>query len=453
MDEAGNKDDIEEKEEPKDEGEDPKEIARAMFIEGYDRPDIIDEIVETTGLDKRVIWALKGALAKSKAIPTKKEIEERQIKAREKEKFSDEVEVDDTDEREGGVPFRRPRPAYLILRTVLQEFGVKDRAIEIITTRCRRQGEMHPTEVQQHLSKIESGIKRSEADYIADEYFFALQHEQEKAEDYEGGRGGVGSYPSRRPADSGYSSPRGHGSSPSREREDYSYPKRQSSGGRPWERGGGGGQAPMTEERLTEMLDRRDHEFEERLRRTRLEDNVSDMGKQMVKMTEELIHLRDNPPSTIPADMITAEDLKAMKADSYQQALELQLTTMKDDRKELMDVLKDERKDSKERDKDLREFYDKKISKMEDKLESSKRDRPTSTDGYKDDNVRLAAQGLEAVASVVDKKEPVKVIIEGLGRMAQAGQPQPQTEPLQNRPKPEGEEEITSLIPSEYLED
>ncbi len=426
-------------------GEDPKKVARTMLTEGYDQEGIVDEIVEATGLNQRVVWALKGALAKSGAIPTKKEIEERQRKKRDIVKFGDvDDEEPDEEARERGVPFRRPRPPYLLLRQVLEEFAVKERAIDIIVTRCRRQGEMHPTEVQQHLSRIESGIKKSEADYIADEYYFALQHEDEQAAEF--GGGGVGSYPRRGGSESS-STYSGYGARrTTRGQEDpSSVSSRRPGSQRPWDAQQQDG--PLSEAKLLDLLDRRDRDRDQRDRERTVEKDVSEMGKTMVELMQEIRHMKENPPSSVPADMVTLDQLKSQQADSYQKAMELQLETMKDDRKELLVALKDTQTENKETVKEIRDFYSEKIERMENKLEDAKRNTPRSTDGYKDDNVRLAADAMDRAGSIIERKEPIKVIIEGLGRMAEGppARPAPERERI-------GEETITEAIPEEYLE-
>lgn len=427
-------------------GEDPKKVARTMLTEGYDQEGIVDDIVAETGLTQRVVWALKGALAKSGAIPTKKEMEERERKKRDIAKFGGDDDDDQVDEQEGerGVPFRRPRPPYLLLRQVLEEFGVKDRAIDIIVTRCRRQGEMHPTEVQQHLSRIESGIKKSEADYIADEYYFALQHEDEQAAEY--GGGGVSSYPRRGGSESSDRTYSGYGARRPTAGGDYSSPtsSRRPGSPRPWDSQSDGA---LSETKLLDILDRRDRDRDQRDRERTLERDVSDMGKTMVELMQELKHIKENPPTSVPADMVTMDQLKSQQADSYQKAMELQLDTMKNDRKELLDALKDTQKESKETVKEIRDFYSEKIDKMEDKLEDAKRHGTRSTDGYKDDNVRLAADAMDRAGRIIESKEPIKVIIEGLGRMAEG----PPTTPARERERV-GTETITAAIPEEYLE-
>ena len=159
-----------------DEG-DPKDVAKAMLIDCYDREDIFDEIKEVTGLSKGKIFKIKMALAISGEIPTKAELRRRERPGHE-ETFLEEPE---------GVPFSRSQPSHVLIEGILAQFGIKERAKDIIISRCKRAGGMHPSELERALVDLDSGVTLDEARYVTEEYYLALQAEKEANRQAEGG--------------------------------------------------------------------------------------------------------------------------------------------------------------------------------------------------------------------------------------------------------------------------
>lgn len=157
--------------------EEPKEAAKAMLLDGYDREDIFDEIKEITGLSKGKIFKIKMDLAISGEIPTKAELRRRERPGHE-ETFLEEQE---------GVPFRRSQPFHVLIEGILAQFGIKERAKEIIISRCKRAGGMHPSELERALMELDSGVNLKEARYVTEEYYLALQAEKEANRQAEGG--------------------------------------------------------------------------------------------------------------------------------------------------------------------------------------------------------------------------------------------------------------------------
>lgn len=142
----------------KEEEEDLKEMARSMLIAG--KKD--GKIVEETGLPIRVVWGLKGDLVKSGKIP---------MRAKRKKLKS-----------------AAPSSSHTILERILNEFGVKERAKEIIISRCKRAGGMHPSELDRCLRDLDTGMNRKEASYITEEYYLVLRAEEDvahKAKDWD----------------------------------------------------------------------------------------------------------------------------------------------------------------------------------------------------------------------------------------------------------------------------
>lgn len=84
-------------------------------------------------------------------------------------------------EEEEGV-FIRPRNPEEVLEAVLLDFNLNPEFVDLMKRRSRNLGGIHPTDLRNYLKTLKSGIKTpQEADFIADEYYLALQREEAKA--------------------------------------------------------------------------------------------------------------------------------------------------------------------------------------------------------------------------------------------------------------------------------
>lgn len=84
-------------------------------------------------------------------------------------------------EEEEGI-FIRPRKPEEVLEAVLLDFNLNPEFIELMVRRSRNLGGIHPTDLRNYLKTLKSGVKTpQEADFIADEYYLALQREEQKA--------------------------------------------------------------------------------------------------------------------------------------------------------------------------------------------------------------------------------------------------------------------------------
>ena len=379
-----------------------------------------------------------GKYVRKKLIP-EKFIKRVSLEEIEPEEAKEEEEEEEWEER-GRVPFRRPRPAWAILKQILDEFGVKPAAKKIIVTRCKRIGELHPTEVQRMLMDLDSGLNHKEAGYVADEYYFALQSEQQETEEYEG----MTTYP-RWERGGGYGGATYGWNRYERTSTGYPIPPRTYTGRRPWEQPSG----VLTEDRLMEILAQRDREFEERLRQRRLEDNLTQLMKQVINLSNEIKNIKENPPAAVPPDVVTKADLEKQRADSYMKMLERQVEMLEKAVEKYESALKEaEARHEKILDK-VESRYREEIKEMQKKLEDLMRRSVRTTEGYKDDSVRLAAEALNRAADILERKEPVKVIVEGMGRLATEEQGQT-TQPPKEKV---GEQTITEQLPPELIEE
>ncbi|MFB0543220.1 MAG: hypothetical protein ACETVR_00415 [Candidatus Bathyarchaeia archaeon] len=422
------------REQGKEEEEDPKSVARAMLIDGYERDDIVEEIQDVTGLPKRTIWAMKGALARSGDIPTKSQLRrmEREKPGPEAQKFQEEVE---------GVPFRRPRPPHVLIEGILTQFGVKERAKEIIISRCKRAGGMHPSELERSLMDLDTGVNRKEASYVTEEYYLALQAEEDAAREVEGR-----TWPMRR-RESGYGGTYGgrypEGGQPTDAGYDRGFERRS------WGSYDRGREEPLTMRGLLDILERRERDLEDRMRRSTLEDKMSSISEDIGVLATELRNLKENPP-TAPVPQGSSD---------YERSLQHTIDRQDKRHEEMMDILKTERSESKEdmRDfretskadmKELRDIYEKRIEDQEKtfKEELDKKGTPHDTTGYKEDAMRLTAEGLHEVADVMRARgSPFRIMVEGLPRfLKEEGRP-----PLRERGRPAS---VADLVGPEYVE-
>lgn len=408
-----------------EEGEDPKEVAKTMLIEGFDRDSIIDDIQETTGLPKRTIWAIKGALARSGDIPTKAQINkmEREKPGPEAQKFKEEAE---------GVPFRRPRPPYVLIESILTQFGVKERAKEIIISRCKRAGGMHPSELERALIDLDTGVNNKEASYITEEYYIALQGEEQASRDT-GGRAWVmqrnesrygGTYGGAYTQRDQYPST-GYNRDLERRSWDTRYETRR--------------EDPLTMQSLMDILEKRERDLEDRMTKRGLEDKIGELSGDISVIATELKNMKENPP---------AKQTQPQGPSEYEKALQHTIDRQDKRHEELMEMIKSERTEAKEDVQYLRDTYEKQLEKREReyKDELSKKGTPHDTSDYSDDSVRLAAEGLHEVADVMRTRgSPVKIMIEGLPRiMGEEVKPPPR-----ERGQPAS---VADLVGPEYVE-
>jgi len=378
-----------------------------------------------------------GKYVRKKLIPEKfiKRVSLEEIEPEEAKEEEEEYE-----EERGRVPFRRPRPAWVILKQILDEFGVKPAAKKIIVARCRRIGELHPTEVQRMLMDLDSGLNHKEAGYVADEYYFALQSEQQETEEYEG----MTTYP-RWERGGGYGGATYGWSRYETSRTGYPIPPRTYTSRHPWEQPSG----VLTEDRLMEILAQRDREFEERLRQRRLEDNLTQLMKQVINLSNEIKNIKENPPSVVPPDVVTKADLERERADSYMKMLERQVDALEKAVEKYEAALKEAESRHEKIVEKIEQRYREEIKELRNKLEDTIRRSSRSIEGYRDDSVRLAADALNRAADILEKKEPVKVIIQGMGKLAEQ-QEQTTVQPPKEKV---GEQTITEQLPPELIEE
>ncbi len=413
--------------EPRDEPENqegrekgPEEVAKRMLIEGYARKNIVGEVKEATGLSGQRIGSIRGNLAREGVIPT---IAKMKRMAREMPG----PEALEFQEEQAGVPFRRPRPPHVLIESILTQFGVKEKAKDIIIRRCKRAGGMHPSELDRSLMDLDTGVNRKEASYVTEEYYLALQAEEDAARQTE-----TRGWPMRR------REPGGAGRYPLREDQPTGREYERSLYGRPGDRYDSGREGPLTRRDIMDILERRERDLEDRMRRGTLEDKMGSISEDITVIATELRNLKENPPVQ-PAPTGPSE---------YEKSLEHTIERQDKRQEELMTLIKEERSETKDDMKEIRETYETRLEKQKDELrdEIDRRSTPYDTSGYRDDSIRLAAEGLHEIADVARARgSPFRIIVEGLPRLMGDEVRPPQRE--RGRPA-----SVADLVGPEYVE-
>ena len=154
-------------------------------------------------------------------------------------------------------------------------------------------------------------------------------------------------------------------------------------------------------------------------------------------MATELRNLKDNPPVVQPQG-----------ESDYEKTLKHTIERLDERGKEQRDRSDRDRTETKADLKEQREYYEGLIDKQEARFKEDldKRGTPYDTSGYKDDSVRLAAEGLHEVADVMRSRgSPFRIIIEGAKTLVGEGERPPQRE--RGRPA-----SVADLVGPEYVE-
>lgn len=397
-----------------EEAEDPKDVARAMLLDGVNN----EEVAKMTGLSLRSIWGLKGALARSGKIMKREEIEIKEI-------------TGVTGRGEEG-PFRREKSAPALIVEICKKYGVKDRAMRIVADRCQRVpgGVLHPSDFERLLMDLDSGLKKREAMLIAEEYDLALQ--RERAEREEGRRG---YYAGGRGSERGRSYYSEEGDYYRRPRYEPSYEPRYDGYGR--RNSPEHGRPEVTkfdfetfERRILDGV--RKEKEEDRI--DRLTENIRSISEDIATLATELKNIKDHPTAPQPQG-----------ESDYERTLKHTIERQDKRIDETMNELKEQGKEYRGLIREIREDHRGEVKGLEEKVSRAERGS-RSAEGYQDDALRFADRGMSRLADVIEKKEPIKILIEKGGELLSGEERRP---PERERV---GESEIARKIPEEYLE-
>jgi len=414
----------------------------------------IDKILRVEGRNQYICPICKATI-KSTLIPEGIEVEilPRKKKKEVREEIEEEEEIY---EEERPSVYERIKTPTEILVEVLRRYNVKEECIRLLKAKSEmREGGLHPLELEQRLnefSKAFTGISdRRLIPDIVEDYMYMLQREQEKARQ----RGiryvvppmhGRGFTPSTRYV---YEPSPTHTPRTPRYEMDYYGTRR---GMYTYEMEGGRGEV-LTRDDVLKMLMEWDRQREERTKMDRLMEMIAKQQETIIKLQEELRHLRENPPQVVPPDVVTKTELKALlteqQKDAYQKYLERKLeeTTREIDRLLASKEKADERWEKRLKElqdryeklfKEIQDRYEKEREKLEKKIEEARKE--TEVRGYKSDEVRFRADVM---------KETRGIIQDVLDRAPLRKTLQVTISPVREQPPKRKEEESASEIPEE----
>jgi len=326
----------------------------------------------------------------------------------------------DEEEEEEEV-WKRPRSPTELLEEILDEYGVKEKAKRIILRKSERMGGLHPNTVYNLLRDLDTGLPDKAIHYLTDDYYWALQQEQRKAQQmgvrvvyplgpieepvveprYEGAYGYPRretypyyppSYEPRYPVGPRYEYPQ----PPARtHRPSYGYPQAQA----------------LTAEDVRRII------REERMRELE-KTKYDELMEKIAKLAEEVKALKERPPTPIvPPNVVTKEELEKREKDAYIKTLEKTVESMKEtvakyeqmidkiqDRYErMLEKEREKRKEDREKLIELMKDYQKQIEKMREKMDEL---RTKATIGFSDEKTALTWKAMD----MIDKR------LESLGR-------------------------------------
>ena len=430
-------------EEPISPPKNPKATAKAMLKAGKDP----DEIAEATSLSIRVIWGLKGAMERA----TKKRKREEQ--ARMKEDLPSEEDYEDEDEEsseEGdeGEPFRRGKKPSQIISEILKKYRVPKRAIDIITDRCERvpNKTLHPSDLERLLLGLRTKLKPSEAIFVSEEYDLALRQQRQEEEDLQTRRPYYDRGGTIRPPRRGmyYQEEERRERYPESRHEREEYPQYDSYGRRVPERESESNAVSFEDfESFKEDMLETLRKEKEQDKFDKLFETIAKQKEETTKLTMELKNIKENPPTAVVADKGESDHEKSLKhtIDRQDKKLEEWVSVIREERKEHKADLESQRKERKDDIEELRKFYKEKVEEVKEEGEKRYKEKKTA-DGYSDDAIRLAADGLERVATLAAGRKPVEKILKVLAEGSEKA-------PTRERA---GKSKIAELVGPEYQE-
>ncbi|HDN18288.1 MAG TPA: hypothetical protein ENF41_04425 [Candidatus Bathyarchaeota archaeon] len=332
--------------------------------------------------------------------------------------------------KEDKKPFRREKTAKDIIAEICEKYGVKERAKQIILSWCDKvpNKELHPNHFEKLLLTLDSGVTKKEAEIIVEEYEIALRTLHGEKEEYAGRDVFYYSPPEADVPRRYYYDAHGR-VSPARPATMFYYPPKP--------------QYTLTPEDIKGIVEKMlfEREKERELQELRekivklessIEKKISDAIKEAVS---QLVSVTQPPPN-----VVTQEDIKELIKELRQ-----------DYEKKYLEKMLEVEKEQRERDREMLErvidSYEKKIEKLEEELKKRSQPVKVSSEGYKDDAVRLLADTISALD--LSNRRPLSEIKEIAIKLMPAVS---ETKP-QKRTKVPGKSRIEEFIPEELVEE
>lgn len=325
--------------------------------------------------------------------------------------------------------FRRVKTPAEIIEEVLRDHNAKDDFIDYVVKKAERRGGLYPEQLRDMLRNLDSGIRpKTEIEYIVGDYYEAMQAETMKSRELRGSQ---------------YYPPIGEGGgyretyyppSESSRHEELFYPKSSRYGQR---------SQPREDWRRPEVtmhdIEGLENRIAERIRKEKEADKfdkiletITEQSKDISALGSDLMNLKENPPVISPEG-----------ESDYEKSLKHTIDRQDKRMDEMLKTMRDERKDHKDDLKETRDMYMGKMEKLEEKLEDAKHTPTRASGKYSDDNVQLAAEGMHRLADVVEGKKPIEAIVKIISP-EEGGKP-PTREKM-------GKSKISEMVPSEMQE-
>jgi len=366
--------------------------------------------------------------------------------------------------------FEAPKTPEKIVFEILSQYKhIKTEFIRAMVRRSKLKGGLTPDELKYFMLSMKSGVKsEAEAQFIAEEYKFALEREAKKAQKM--------GYPISYPigiTGSRTSPPIGYGSYPSATARTYGgYPT--TSTFTP-----ASTYSPSTQaqsQNIEAMINQLRQEFQMQIRqileekeRRKIEDKLHELEKeqerritdilnmikemnvqwqqqmqQMVQAFQEQLQQVVQIAKTPPENVVTRDDFEKFMLEQQRMMLEKQLELLmerdKEKSKQIEELLKEI--------KNWRDKSEKEKLELLKKIEELSRREPYKPEGYKSDEMRLIAEGLHTLANVVQDRKPVEVVVKAVPKLLG----QPQTVPHYTEVPSESKSTVTDLLKgTEYV--
>jgi prefoldin subunit 5 len=315
-----------------------------------------------------------------------------------------------------------------ILREVLTEYGVKDRAKAIILRKSERMGGLHPNTVFSLLKDLDTGLPDKAIHHVVDDYYWALR----KAEDEARKSGFEVSYPlepyGERPEFMSYTFTRGY--EPHYGRPYYQYERPPEYERRRFEESPRETVRYVTIDDLERILAEHDARRVEKERADRLEEYVyRELPEKIMSKVDEKISSSIEPIK----NMIS--DLKSMIAEIRKQPEEPKNVITVEDFERILSKERDiQQKEFEKRMLELEMKYSRELSERERaQLENQIKELNRQIESLRDelDKTRtgrtaydLAHEMIQAGKEIVKEDKPIRGIVrEALGRPAQEKAP------------------------------
>lgn len=368
--------------------------------------------------------------------------------------------------------FEAPKPPEKILFEVLSAYKhINPEFIRAMVRRAKRKGYMTPDELKFFLMNLKSGVKGPvEAQFIADEYAYALQREAEKAKKLGYPYPYSATFDSRQPysttTSSGWQTTSTYPYTSSQSTYPYTsstYPYSSSYQTQQSSVSGG-----VTREELERMMNQLRQETQQTIQQAlqqilqkkkeeELEDKLHALEMKQLEIQQQMINMMKSmkeefmqmmqqiasQASQPPPNVVTRDEMEKMFMEKYMSLLEKQIESKDEAIRQWQQTVLN----LNEKLKELKDENERLKLELMKELEMIKKREPIvyKPEGYKEDAFRLLAESVHHLAEVVKERKPIETTIKTLAPALTGQLPQ------QEKPKLKETKRSKSKV-FEYLE-